>query len=304
MGEFEEIRVAVSNGYEAYARYWVPWQPNTVDSGSRQADEARRNESRPIGAVIYQHGIQSHCGWYETSAHRLAAQGYAVLQIDRRGSGRNTVERGHAESAEQLIDDAHHAQDYLLKRSGFETCHHVGVSWGGKLVAACYAARPERFVSLTLVTPGLFPKVGVSGPMMAKIGMAMLYERRRHFDIPLNDPELFTSVPRWQAFFQSDGPTLRQCTAGFFLASRRMDKIIQGLGKKPPIPIHLLLAGDERIVDNGKTTAFIERLDWPETRITNYPTARHSLEFEPDPEPYFHDLVTFINEAHGHRAAV
>ncbi|MGB0716046.1 MAG: alpha/beta fold hydrolase [Phycisphaerae bacterium] len=283
MQAYEELKVDIADGYQAYARFWT-----------HQGDMR--------GSVLYQHGIQSHCGWYETSARRLAEAGYDVLQIDRRGSGLNTRDRGHAESADQLLEDARLAQAHLLDRTNCAACHLVGVSWGGKLVAGSYAANPHRTLSLSLVTPGLFPKVGVSGQTMAKIGMAMLYERKQLFDIPLNDPDLFTTVPKWQQFFREDKPTLRQCTAGFYLASRRMDKIIQGLGDRPAVPVHLLLAGDERIVDNGKTEAFVDRLCWPGTKITMYETARHSLEFEDDPEIYFRDLVSFITDVDDRRA--
>ncbi len=276
MTAFEEITVCLPDGYSAYGRYWTP--------------------AAPRGAVLYHHGIQSHCGWYETSAATLADAGYAVLQVDRRGSGRNQKDRGHADSAKQLLDDSLAARDELLRRAGRDAYHLVGVSWGGKLVVAAYVHDPIGVESLSLVTPGLFPTVGVSRPEMAKIGFAMLYEPRRLFDIPLNDPELFTTVPRWQEFFRNDPLTLRQCSAGFYLASRRMDKITAKLPTTTPVPIHLFIAGNERIIDNDKTTSFIRNLDWPRTRITTYPTARHSLEFEADPQGYFRALCGFISK--------
>src|SRR3990170_3188991 len=100
MAKYEEISVRLPDGYQAYARLWTG--------------------SEPRGAILYHHGIQSHCGWYETSAARLADAGYAVLQIDRRGSGRNSPDRGDAESADQLIEDSLAARDELCRRSGFE----------------------------------------------------------------------------------------------------------------------------------------------------------------------------------------
>jgi len=281
MANYEEISVRLPDGYQAYARFWTG--------------------SDPRGAVLYHHGIQSHCGWYETSAARLADAGYAVLQIDRRGSGRNSPDRGHAESAEQLIEDSLAARDELRRRSGFDEYHLVGVSWGGKLIVAAYVHDPTGVRSLSLVTPGLFPKIGVSPSEMAKIGFAMLYQPHQLFDIPLNDPELFTTVPRWQEFFRTDAQTLRQCTAGFYLASRRMDKITAKLPETKPVPIHLFIGGDERIIDNDKTTAFIRELRWPGNRISTYPAARHSLEFEGNPEHYFTDLVHFLNDVQSRR---
>jgi len=276
MATFEEITVKLPDGYEAYARYWT---------GKTVKD-----------AVLYHHGIQSHCDWYEGSAAALADAGYAVLQVDRRGSGRNTHPRGHAESAEQLIADDLAARLELARRSNQSDCHLVGVSWGGKLAVASYVSQPNDVKSLSLVTPGLFPNVGVSKETASKIGFAMIYEPEKRFDIPLDDAEFFTSNPKWVSFVATDERTLRQCTAGFYLASRRMDRIVAKLKDAPRIPIHLFIAGDERIIDNDKTTGFVRDLHWPDTRITTYEGARHSLEFDGSPADYFADLVEFINE--------
>jgi len=274
---YEEVTVRLTDGYEAYGRFWaVP---------------------RPRGAVLYHHGIQSHCGWYEGSAERLARSGYAVLQMDRRGCGRNREARGHAESADQLLADAAAGRDHLARHSGVREHHVIGVSWGGKLAIAAYVSDPSGVRSLSLVTPGLFPRVGVSREQMAKIGFAMIYEPGASFDIPLDAAEFFTADDRWLTFIRSDPLTLRQCTASFYLASRRMDKIIARLPQAPPVPTHLILAGDERIIDNDKTASFITGLPWPIRRITRFERARHSLEFETERHRYFDDLVAFIDEA-------
>lgn len=273
MQPFEEILVTLPDGYPAYARCWRPAEPR--------------------GAVLFHHGIQSHCGWYEASPRALVDAGYVVLQVDRRGCGKNQQDRGHAESAEQLVADAAASRDELVRRSGFHNYHVVGVSWGGKLAVAAFINDPGAVSSLSLVTPGLFPQVGVSKEQMATIGFAMLYEPRRTFPIPLNDADRFTKCPTWRDFFESDPLTLRECTAGFYLASRRMDKLVAKLGETPPVPLHVLLAGDERVIDNEKTVSFVRGLEWPHSRITTYPDARHSLEFDA-PDAFLSDLTSFL----------
>jgi acylglycerol lipase len=273
----EDFTLRLADGYPAHARL--------------------RRPAEAIGAVLYHHGIQSHCGWYERSAERLCAAGFAVMQFDRRGCGRNEADRGHAESADQLIRDAALAGEELLRRTGVGSYHVVGVSWGGKLAVAAYVQHSDPVLSLSLVTPGLFPRVGVSGAVMARIGFSMLYEPRKAFDIPLNDAELFTSDPGWQRFIATDRLTLRQCTAGFYLASRRMDRVVNRLAEMAAVPLHLMLAGDERIVDNDATVEFVRRLSWPDRRITWYREARHSLEFEAASGEYFSDLADFIGMA-------
>lgn len=270
----------MTDGYRIYARFWMP--------------ENHR------GIVLYLHGIQSHCGWYEQSANHLAEAGYAVLQVDRRGSGQNSQDRGQAESADQLIADTQSARDKLFELTGFSQYHMIGVSWGGKLATVTYVTDASGVLSLSLVTPGLFPRTGVSMEVKARIGFAMLYEPNTLFDIPLNDPEMFTTNPKWQHYFRTDRLTLRQCSAGFYLASRRMDKKIATLPKKESVPIHLLIAGDERIIENEQTIQFIQNLNWPLSQITTYEDVRHSLEFEPCQEAYYCDLTGFMDKIANH----
>ncbi len=272
---YEALSLHLPDGYEVYARYFTP-------------------DGEPRGAVLYLHGIQSHCGWYEASAERLRRAGFAVLQPDRRGSGRNSEQRGHADSSDQLIADALAAGDLLRERTGIHRYHVVGISWGGKLAVAMHATDDGHAASLSLVTPGLFPLVGVSGSEKFRIGLAMLSDPHKRFDIPLNDADLFTTHPQWNRFIGEDPLTLRQATAGFYLASRRMDRVCARLNTKRQIPIHLFLAGQERIIDNERTTQFVRSLHWQDTLISTYSAARHSLEFEPEEDGYFDDLVGWI----------
>lgn len=274
--EFEEVLIPIEGGHRGYARYWPA-------------------AGAPRGGVLFFHGIQSHAGWYEASARLLREAGMAVLQPDRRGSGRNERDRGHADSAEQLIGDGRLAAQWLQRRSGLDRLVLLGVSWGGKLAAALHVREPGLAVGLALIAPGLFPIIDVSPAEKFRIGLAMVSAPLRSFDIPLNDATLFTADPDRQCFIEEDFLTLRQATAGFYLASRRMDRICARLRESPPVPLFLALAGQEGIIHNGRTRAFIEGLSWPGTAIHEYPTARHSIEFEACRESFFSDLITWFD---------
>lgn len=274
MHTFEEIRVTLAGGYEAYARYWPA----------------------PAGApaVLYLHGIQSHCEWYTETARAINAAGFAVLQPDRRGSGRNLRERGHADSHGQLIEDGFLCVSELRRRTGADRVHLIGVSWGGKLVVAMHVTDPTVAASLTLVAPGLFPVVDVSAAEKFRIGWSMLSEPKRHFDIPLNNPELFTAEPDKIEYLRHDALQIHQATAGFFLASRRMDRVFKKLPDGPPVPVHLLLAGDERIIDNDATRDFVSNLPWKDKRISIYPKSRHTIEFGEERDRFVGDIIAWL----------
>lgn len=278
MIQYQELTITLPDGYEAYARYWP-------------ADPCR-------GAVLSLHGIQSHGGWFEVSAGHLQQAGFAVLQPDRRGSGRNLLDRGHAASAEQLVTDAFACLDALVDRSDVPRPQVMGISWGGKLAAAMHATDPTRIAGLALVTPGLFPRSGVSQAEKFRIGCAMLSNPEKSFDIPLNVPELLARDPSWIRYVQQDPLQLHQATAGFFLASRRMDRTIRALGKATPIPLHVFLAADEGIIDNDETCAFIRGLGWNTWAITTYERSRHTIEFDEDRDRFLVDLVSALSSVH------
>lgn len=274
MGDYKEMHITLGDGYSAYSRFW-PVQNCRA-------------------AALHIHGIQSHCGWYTATAQWLANNGVAVLQPDRRGSGHNAKARGHAESAQQLIDDALICARQLRELTGVSRLHLIGVSWGGKLVAAMHTTEPELTASMTLVAPGIHPIIDVSAAEKFRIGWSMVSAPEKHFDIPLNNPELFTSKPEWIKYLVEDELQIHQATAGFFLASRRMDKIVARLKSAPPAPIHLFLAGEERIIDNEKTRQFLAELPWTDRQVTTYPHSRHTLEFGDDREAFLGELTRWI----------
>jgi len=56
-----------------------------------------------------------------------------------------------------------------------------------------------------------------------------------------------------------------------------------------------LLAGHDRITNNEATRSLIYSMT-ARKRVITYAGAHHTLEFEPDPEPYFADLVAWIDQ--------
>jgi len=267
--------VRLTDGYEAAVRWWRP--------------HAAR------GAVLYFHGIQSHGGWYEGSGEALAAAGYHVLMPDRRGSGLNAHNRGHVDSVERAIDDASDLLHALLKATNCELAHVVGVSWGGKLAVCLAAAQPRAVASLTLVAPGLFPVVDLTAPEKFRVAVSLINDRTKLFDIPLNDPAYFTDNPARISFVDQDGLMLRKVSAPFLLATRRMDRIVSRFDRSGYRgKIHLMLAGKDRIIDNERSRNWLSKLKGSATRLTEYPAAHHTLEFERDPSGFFADLVKGI----------
>jgi len=241
--------------------------------------------------VLFLHGIQSHPGWFAGAAHALAQRGYAVFQVTRRGSGENARDRGHAASADQLLADTDAAFDFVRAETGADRPHLLAVSWGGKLAAAWAASRPGAAASLTLVAPGLAPRVDLPWTTKLAIGLCLLAAPRRRFPIPLNDPALFTDNEPMRAYLRADRFSLPRATARFLYVSHALDR---RLARAPrgaaACPATLLLAERDRIIDNAATRAAVERLTAGAAYVQTLPGA-HVLEFEPDPRAYYAALA-------------
>lgn len=269
------ITLTLPDAYPAKARWW-PGEPDAA-------------------SVLYLHGIQSHGGWFERSASCLAQAGFNVLLPDRRGSGLNQQDRGHADSVRQLISDLDTAVDFVQAHAGPAAVHLVGVSWAGKLAVAYTRRRPTRIASLTLVAPGLFSRVDLTFGEKLRVAVSAVAQRRRRFEIPLNDPRLFTAQPDAQDFIARDPLRLLEATASFFKVSRLLDISAQNWrGGNFDRPLHCFLAEHDAIIDNHATRTFIRRLYWPRRQITEYAGAWHTLEFEPASCSYVSDLVGTI----------
>ena len=200
--------------------------------------------------------------------------------------------RGHAESAKQLLDDTEDACRFVLRQTGADRVHLVGVSWGGKLLAAFLATRQVSYASsLTLVAPGIAPRVDVGARVKLSVAICLLLRPRQMFDIPLNDPALFTDNEEMRRYIREDAFRLHRATARFLLASRRLDAMLrsspEGVLKTPTT---LLLAERDRIIDVSATRSVVERLTAGRAAIREFDAA-HTLEFEPDPKPFFDALA-------------
>ncbi len=250
----------------------------------------------PRADVVCVHGIQSHAGWYEDSCECLAGAGYEVCFLDRRGSGANTEARGDAPGFRRLLDDV---AEFLATRRANHTGRRtilLAISWGGKLAAALERRHPGRFDALAMLCPGFCPVVGLSFGQRMSVFASRLVAPRRLFDIPLSDPELFTANRDRLRFIRDDPLALRRATARLMLESARLDGYLRWFPPRLTVPVLLMLAGRDRIIDNARTREFVTRLVPAGADVVEYPDAHHTLEFEPG-MPFLADLIAWLGKS-------
>lgn len=270
-----------SDGYEFQYRHW------------------RAKTLRPRGYVVALHGIQSHSGWYTYSSDRLAEAGYDVRFLDRRGSGLNEAARGHAPHWERLVNDV--AQFLISVRDERNRLMPsapvvlLAVSWGGKLAAAAAVRRPELVDALALLYPGIRPRIRPGWWQRLLLRLAEFQDFKYGLArVPLNDPELFTSDRNWQQFIRDDPRALHRVTWGFLVANGRLERIAAAAPPRLRMPLLLMLAGRDRIIDTPAMRRFFQEVASPRKTLVEYPEAAHTLEFEPDRDRFIADLIDWL----------
>jgi acylglycerol lipase len=271
-----------SDGYEHHYRHWQP----DVD--------------RPKGFVVALHGIQSHSGWFKFTGSGLCEAGYEVFFIDRRGSGLNEQERGHARHRERLVNDVVQMLSYVRGHRN-ETAPTVpvtllGLSWGGKLASMVAAHRPELLDGLVLPYPGIRSHINTSCLNHLRLSLARRFEVfEKRVRIPLDDPALFTSEPKWQDYIRNDKLALHDVTVAFLLANRQLDRRMDLCRPYIRCPVLMMLAGRDRIVENTGTRQWFDALATQERKLIEYPNASHTLEFDTDRATYRRDLIAWLD---------
>lgn len=266
----------VTDGYPIHVTSWTP-------------------EGPPRGRVVILHGVQSHAGWYHNLGRVLAEAGYEAHFPDRRGSGSNPRERGHAPSAGRLVRDVAELLEGFREQRPAAPTALAGISWGGKIAVLVAGKFPRLVDALALICPGLHPRVDVSTAERLRIAVAFFTSRRKTFPIPLSDPALFTGSPEGQRFIADDPLSLREATAGLLAASTFIDRAVARIPAKVRQPSLLMLAGQDRIVDNDLTLSYFRRLGTAARAVIEYPEGHHTLEFEPDPSRYARDLIAWLD---------
>tara|TARA_R110002095_G_scaffold153211_3_gene133179 strand:- start:1268 stop:2131 length:864 start_codon:yes stop_codon:yes gene_type:complete len=272
-----------SDGYRLQGRVWLP---DAVPSR---------------GTLVVLHGIQSHSGWYEYSCGRLCDAGYEVCFYDRRGSGLNAIERGHAPHWQRLVQDV----VQLLTEVGYrrQQAEQPGpvvlqaMSWGAKLAAVVAAERPDLIDGLALLYPGI--KAVVKPTAFQKLQLklaAQLGISSKRVPIPLNDPALFTGEKTGQDFIRADPLALHDVTVSFLLANRELDRRADQAAEQIHCPTLCLLAGRDQIIDNPATEAYFQRIAAQQKQLIRYPAARHTLEFEPNRAQIVADYLDWLDE--------
>ncbi len=246
------------------------------------------------GVLVYLHGIQSHGGWYVETAAELARRGYAMYLPDRRGSGHSLAPRGDFERPAQLVADLRRFVQLARREHPGAPVVLVGGCWGARPALAYALEHPYELAGVALVGPALKARVDLTPNEKLAVFSGRLLDPTRPIRIPL-EPEMFTTNPPYLQFIRNDPLSLHEVTARFYFEQFFWDRRLLAT-EELQLPLLLLQAGQDPIVDGESVRLWFERLRAPAKRYVRYPEFGHILDFEPERERYWADLAGWLDE--------
>lgn len=212
--------------------------------------------------VIALHGLQTHAGWMAPVAKRLAAEGMEVWCPDRRGSGVNAA--GHFSAGDLAgwrvwVDDVEALVDTAAREAPGVPIVLVGYSWGGVMAAAYLEKIGESgpVKQAVVLAPGwATKKPGPIGAGAVLCASALLPMKRIY--LPTPDDVAVTGLGK--AVLWEDEVMMRQVTLRYLRQMSFMQLHTNRNLSAIRVPVTVLLAGKDALIDNPKVEALAQHL--------------------------------------------
>lgn len=215
---------------------------------------------QPRAALLVVPGLAEHGGRYEEFGRRMAAYGLSVYALDLRGHGLSDGRRGHADRFELFLQDVDRFRREIDGvTEGALPLFILGHSMGGLIVARYIEEYPSRFAGAILTSPWLATAVPIP---RWKVLMASFLNKVLPA-LPLDaglDAGQLSHDPLVVSRYVDDPLVHGKITPRLFAEASMAMGLVMQRSERIDIPLLLLLAGDDRVVDTKRSETFARSL--------------------------------------------
>lgn len=238
--------------------------------------------------VIYLHGLESHMGWFLNLSEFLSSKSINVYAFDRRGSGLNKNNSRNF-SSRYLSSDLKIFIDLVKKEHPKSRIFLMGLCLGGKIAVDFFYYYQDCVDGLILISPSLKNKLKFSLPEK----LSILFKPNSMLKVPIEDT-MFTSNEKCLNYIKNDSLRLKHIPAQHLLEIAKMERHLKEASGNIKLPVLLMLAGIDEIIDVPGVKRWYEKLPSPDKTLKFYKDYYHLLTFEKKAAEVMEDIAAWI----------
>lgn len=313
--DFYSDKLSETAQYQLDYTYWRP--TSQLDNGH---------------VIIYNHGLQSHRGWFNATAEKLRVLGYTVYAFDRIGSGTSSdayaldgwfmgleewlpflpfvdvvKRRGHIRDYQQFLTSIDNMKNIAVNENPNKKIHLWGNSYGSKILTNYLldSERSKDIASSIFTTPGLYRDEENMPLPFSRLSL-FLSKSADIFTTPVsaiddnNGAHWFTYSSPWLERIAGDPLSLRHMTRKLAFQTLAMNQHIEEQSGNNSDFIkskrfYLMVKGDA-MMDNGKMLQHISE-NKGNSQVKFYQGGAHNkhfLAFTADADTVINDIDQFL----------
>jgi alpha-beta hydrolase superfamily lysophospholipase len=221
----------------------------------------------PRAAILVVHGLAEHGGRYAEFGRRMAAFGLSTYALDLRGHGLSDGRRGHADRFELLLQDVDRFRREITGiTDGSLPLFLLGHSMGGLIAARYIEEYDSSFAGAIITAPWLATAMPI--PRWKVVAASMLNKLLPALPIDAGiDEKLLSHDQSVVASYRDDPLVHGRITPRLFAEAGMAMGLVMQRSERIRMPLLLMLAGDDRVVDTHKSEAFARSLRSPDVTI-------------------------------------
>lgn len=251
------------------------------------------------GVALLVHGLGAHSAWFEAAARQLAARGFLVYAYDQRGFGsRRDL---NLNSYKEWIDDLALVVAYIDQLHPGKALYLMGNSMGALVVMA--ASSLVKVDGIVIFSPGFdgHPETFTLAYKVKSI-ISALFSPKTNVELPYNTEVVSRDRGVRDWIDKDKDKRLSVPGAMLFQLLQLSNKVVAGL-KRVQVPVLMITAGKERVVNNPLNEKLFARLEAPAKKHVRMHEAFHDLMFDPLVDEVADEIVGWQEELHSRSQA-
>lgn len=254
----------------------------------------RTKVKKPLGCAVVVHGASEHHGRYEWLSRRLLSAGFHVVIGDLPGHGKNPHRRGHIDHFEEYI---HEISNWIAAAGAFDRpLLLIGHSLGGLAVIRTLQEKAITPRAVVLSSPclGLY----IPPPGWLKTAARPLNTWVPKLRIPIKRSADNRHATRNKTILEKDAKdpyiVKKVSIRWYFELERAMGDAFAKADRFPDVPLFILQAGRDRIVDKRAVYHWYQTLGIGRKHYKEWPGLFHEVFNEPEREAVFQYMIAAI----------